>query len=1041
MKKNLILLSIFSFSVLAYVPGNDRERTFDTIKSHNGDEVTIDDALVVNETLDVTGETTLKTTLDGPLKASSGLVSSSPVDLATSEVTGVLPVANGGTNSSTTLTNDKIMYSSAGQIIESTINPIDVVLQQRTINTTAPIQGGGDLSADRTFSMTQSNTTTDGWLSSTDWNTFNDKQPAITGTDGDLYFWNSGLFTNLGIGTTGQLLSVSALGFPEWADPVPSTSLTTKGQIQGFSTVNANVGPCVDDQILVYDDLEATGWKCSDFPSVSPTTTLGDIIVRGATEDERLPVGTNGQLLTIVGGVPQYADAPVSTTNTLKGDIQSHDGVSNASLAVGTDGQMLYADSSETTGLRWGDQPISTTVSQKGDIQTHDGAANASLAVGSNGQFLMADSDETTGIRWYDGITTTDWDDTPVGTILAYGSLTAPTGYAIADGSCLDKAVYGSLFEVLGTTNGECDAGSGVGSGFNIPDLRGKFIRGVDDGAGNDPNAATRVACATGGATGDSPGTCESDATAVNGLATTTTGSSHTHRLSIRGVTASGSNAAGTASLMNNTPTGTAVTMNANNFANTTDSTHTHGLTGDQESRPTNVSMVYIIKVQGREPITSVAQKSMSPDKAGFIIWSAFDGNVEGHLKADGSCVLKTDWPDYVKNVGLTTFGECTITTTNDGVLLPDLVTDNRFIRAAGGSLAVGTTQTDQNASHSHMSSNNSAGARIAFYATANATGTPGVNNSNVWTGSGGVAAITGLSGGTESRPNNMALVPYVRMVDRDTIYGNFDQIEEVTAPLGVNDHNTYSATLNASTCAVESENVSGWIDSSTSVGSDICSINFAGLGLTVAPVPMDTSSFISSGVHGTAIGTPTTTAASVYCINTGTGVVANGCSKLYIQITKQAPDFITDVKGRVVKEKAVQGFQIGDCKMSLLDTTAFNQLHTGSWVRMEGQSIAGSQLETIGGFSTMPDAVSNGAFFRQVGGNSGALRAYQADDNKSHTHTQIIDASTGTSTAYLGESTRASTSPDYTLTNINASGGVEARPKNFAMNFYCRID
>ncbi len=45
-----------------------------------------------------------------------------------------------------------------------------------TISTTAPLQGGGDLSANRTFSITQSTTSTDGYLSSTDWNTFNGKQ-------------------------------------------------------------------------------------------------------------------------------------------------------------------------------------------------------------------------------------------------------------------------------------------------------------------------------------------------------------------------------------------------------------------------------------------------------------------------------------------------------------------------------------------------------------------------------------------------------------------------------------------------------------------------------------------------------------------------------------------------------------------------------------------------------------------------------------------------------------------------------------------------
>jgi hypothetical protein len=45
----------------------------------------------------------------------------------------------------------------------------------RSISTTAPLAGGGDLSANRTLSITQATTSTDGYLSSTDWNTFNDK--------------------------------------------------------------------------------------------------------------------------------------------------------------------------------------------------------------------------------------------------------------------------------------------------------------------------------------------------------------------------------------------------------------------------------------------------------------------------------------------------------------------------------------------------------------------------------------------------------------------------------------------------------------------------------------------------------------------------------------------------------------------------------------------------------------------------------------------------------------------------------------------------
>jgi hypothetical protein len=54
------------------------------------------------------------------------------------------------------------------------------VTNARTISTTAPLSGGGDLSANRTLSISQATTSTNGYLSSTDWNTFNNKQNALT---------------------------------------------------------------------------------------------------------------------------------------------------------------------------------------------------------------------------------------------------------------------------------------------------------------------------------------------------------------------------------------------------------------------------------------------------------------------------------------------------------------------------------------------------------------------------------------------------------------------------------------------------------------------------------------------------------------------------------------------------------------------------------------------------------------------------------------------------------------------------------------------
>lgn len=49
------------------------------------------------------------------------------------------------------------------------------VSSTRTISTNSPLSGGGDLSANRTLSISQSSALSDGYLSSTDWTTFNSK--------------------------------------------------------------------------------------------------------------------------------------------------------------------------------------------------------------------------------------------------------------------------------------------------------------------------------------------------------------------------------------------------------------------------------------------------------------------------------------------------------------------------------------------------------------------------------------------------------------------------------------------------------------------------------------------------------------------------------------------------------------------------------------------------------------------------------------------------------------------------------------------------
>lgn len=136
--------------------------------------------------------------------------------------------------------------------------------------------------------------------------------------------------------------------------PVAPGTLNTKGDVlthDGATDIILGVG--ADGQVLKANSAVANGveWGTG---YVSPTTTLGDIIVNdggGSGSDSRVPVGTDGQLLTVVSGSPAFADAPVSTTLTAKGEMQGHDGVNNVSIPVGVDGSFPVYDSTKASGV------------------------------------------------------------------------------------------------------------------------------------------------------------------------------------------------------------------------------------------------------------------------------------------------------------------------------------------------------------------------------------------------------------------------------------------------------------------------------------------------------------------------------------------------------------------------------------------------------------------------------------------------------------------------------------------------------------------
>jgi len=70
----------------------------------------------------------------------------------------------------------------------------------------------------------------------------------------------------------------------------------------------------------------------------------------------------------------------------------------------------------------------------------------------------------------------------PSGAVFCIAVASVPSGYLECNGAAVSRTTYAALFAVIGTQYG---AGNGS-STFNIPDLRGEFIRGFDNGKGTD---------------------------------------------------------------------------------------------------------------------------------------------------------------------------------------------------------------------------------------------------------------------------------------------------------------------------------------------------------------------------------------------------------------------------------------------------------------------------------------------------------------------------------------------------------------------------
>lgn len=178
--------------------------------------------------------------------------------------------------------------------------------------------------------------------------------------------------------------------------------------------------------------------------------------------------------------------------------------------------------------------------------------------------------------------------DSPVGIVVAFAGKTAPAGWLLCDGRAVNRAHFAALFAVIGTSHG-------VGDGqttFNLPDYRGRFLRGVAHGLeARDPDVSRRTESAPGGNVRDAVGSVQDEATGIphaGWQVSLSIPEEHTHP------TPTWNGQGGTKEL--------ASTLSTPDFLGQSPDTgrggaHVHRITGgDSETRPKNVAVEWIIR-------------------------------------------------------------------------------------------------------------------------------------------------------------------------------------------------------------------------------------------------------------------------------------------------------------------------------------------------------------------------------------------------------------------------------------------------------------
>ena len=128
------------------------------------------------------------------------------------------------------------------------------------------------------------------------------------------------------------------------------------------------------------------------------------------------------------------------------------------------------------------------TITSAGDI-VMSGTGSLQLPTGTTAQRptpATGDIRFNTTLTQFEGYNGGSWGEiangVPAGSVFTFATSTVPSGYLECNGAAVSRSTYATLFSAISTTWGSGDGSST----FNLPDLRGQFVRGWDNSAGVD---------------------------------------------------------------------------------------------------------------------------------------------------------------------------------------------------------------------------------------------------------------------------------------------------------------------------------------------------------------------------------------------------------------------------------------------------------------------------------------------------------------------------------------------------------------------------